>query len=343
LLARPEGFLLLGGLWLLAAVVPVAPIGERTRALMGAIGAAFLVLLPVIVFRWFYFHEWAPNTMYAKMGGIQEGELLRRGIHYFGSFLVRPPFLGWFALAAGAYCLRRRCFRTSDGVIWLLIGMAALFPVVSGGDHMVAYRFCLILIPLLATLLVLHLSRAGVLANPRLASGVVVVLVLSLILQMRSGPLNPRVTDAAALEGRIIGEYIAGHWRSGSVVALNTAGSTPFYADQMQYIDMLGLNDAQIARRKNIPENGPWTRLIGHLKGDGANVLARHPDYIILGPAEGTSPDVRAKVYFIGDYEIGRSPIFQRDYEICIVPMVSGPKFTYYQRRDAGTPCPSQL
>jgi arabinofuranosyltransferase len=227
-------------------------------------------------------------------------------------------------------------------VIWLLIGTAALFPIVSGGDHMAAFRFCLVLVPLLATVLVLHLSRSGLLANAPVLAGFIGVLIVSLVLQKNSSDLNPRTTDPAAKEGRIIGEYIQTHWRPGSVVALNTAGSTPYYADGMQYIDMLGLNDAQIARRKDIPSSGPWTRLIGHLKGDGANVLSRRPNYIILGPSEGTTPELQEKVYFLGDYEIGRSPIFQRDYELCVVPMVDGPKFSYYQRRDAGEQCPVQ-
>lgn len=34
----------------------------------------------------------------------------------------------------------------------------------------------------------------------------------------------------------------------GSLVALNTAGSTPYFAGQHCYIDMLGLNDPRFAQ-----------------------------------------------------------------------------------------------
>jgi arabinofuranosyltransferase len=102
---------------------------------------------------------------------------------------------------------------------------------------------------------------------------------------------------------------------------------------------MLGLNDAAIAHRTHIPETGPWTHLVGHLKGDGSSVLSRHPDYIILGPAEGTTPELRAKVYFIGDYEIGSAPSFRADYELCTAPLSSKLTLTFYQRRDAHPLC----
>ena len=100
------------------------------------------------------------------------------------------------------------------------------------------------------------------------------------------------------------------------LVAANIAGSIPYFSD-MNFIDMLGLNDYTIAQRNisydygsffkaavdvkkiftvqgrseiihNITENYlPWQLIPGHGKGDGQYVLSRKPDYIIIGPAEG--------------------------------------------------------
>jgi hypothetical protein len=185
-----------------------------------------------------------------------------------------------------------------------------------------------------------HLHRTGLLEQRRSAIWILAVLAPCLLLQARVSAINPIEMDPAAESGRDVGRYIHTHWPAGSVVALNTAGSTPFYADEMVYIDMLGLNDPVIARRKNIPKDGSWTHLIGHLKGDGSYVLSRRPDYIILGPSQGTTPEHQDSVHFVGDYEIGSSPLFREQYQRCSALTEERRLFTYYQRRDLNRICP---
>jgi arabinofuranosyltransferase len=332
--------LLLGGLLLFAAVDFRRDFKERFNALLAAVGLAILVLFPLVLFRWFYFHQWVPNTFYAKIGGIDKEDLIRLGTQYFGSFLKTPPFLGPLALGAAIYAARKREFGIQNMALWGFILIAVLSVIVSGGDHMIAFRFCVPLVPLFTVVLIVHLHDTGLLSNLRFTCVFTAFLLVLLAMQVRSIPLNPKVMDPAAQVGEEIGRYIHQYWASHSVVALNTAGSTPYYADEMQFIDMLGLNDSIIARRKDIPEFGPWTHKVGHLKGDGASVLSRRPDYIILGPAEGTTPQLRKKVYFIGDYEIGISPSFKADYEVCVVTLVDGTPFTFFQRRDTHQSCP---
>jgi arabinofuranosyltransferase len=341
-LARPEGSLLLGGAWILVLIAPGMTARDRVRTLGASIGVAAIILVPVEIFRWTYFHAIAPNTMYAKIGGIDRQTLVVLGVRYLARFVLMPPFLGVFAAAATVFSLIRRRDKVHYAAIWMFIGLNALFVVVSGGDHMLAFRFCLSMYALLAIVLVLSLAQNGLLDQPFAGPAICVVLVLALALQIRPHMLNPKQTDAAASVGKMVGIYIRTHWPTGSTVALNTAGSTPFYADDMQYIDMLGLNDAQIARRKNIPTKGPWSHLVGHLKGDGASVLARKPDFIILGPSEGTTPELHEKIYFIGDYEIGKSPFFQENYKVCTADVSESVVLTYYQRRDLGYPCPAE-
>jgi hypothetical protein len=53
----------------------------------------------------------------------------------------------------------------------------------------------------------------------------------------------------------------------------------------------------------------PWARVPGHRKGDGAYVLSRHPDYIILGGSDGS-----LKPWFVGDKEIVDTPAFSELY-----------------------------
>ena len=100
---------------------------------------------------------------------------------------------------------------------------------------------------------------------------------------------------------------------------------------------MLGLNDRHIAKRNIEQIQLPLQEVPGHLKGDGAYVLSRVPDFIILGPAEGTTT---ADPWFLSDLELARDSRFLRDYRVCQVRLDGRgaviPRgrvvFTYYQR-----------
>jgi hypothetical protein len=126
-----------------------------------------------------------------------------------------------------------------------------------------------------------------------------------------------------------VGRYIAGVWPRGSLVALNTAGATPYFAPDHRYIDMLGLNDVHIARRRIDSIRVPWQRIPGHYKGDGHYVLSREPDYIIVGPGAGTTID---DPWFLGDHEMRDDPRFHEHYEGVRVQL-DNCVFTYYERR----------
>ena len=188
------------------------------------------------------------------------------------------------------------------------LAMALALPVVlqlgyilwSGGDHMPAARVMVPLVGALALLLVIHNRLSVILAGAAAA--------LSLIIALSQPPLK---TDPAAFVGTIVGRYLD-TWPAGQTISLATAGSTPFHAHRHIYIDQLGLNDPVIAMRKDVPIlTGPqlWP---GHSKGDGAYILSRQPDAIILGPAQGTTPD---QPWFLSDAELARLPEFARCYE----------------------------
>ena len=89
----------------------------------------------------------------------------------------------------------------------------------------------------------------------------------------------------------------------------------------------------------------PWQKVPGHLKGDGAYVLSRKPDYVILGPAEGTTIETP---WFLSGLEMSRDPRFEANYSVRQVDLDAsdqegfrqyGPTrtgvltFTYYERR----------
>ncbi|MDE1155861.1 MAG: hypothetical protein PW735_09045 [Acidobacteriaceae bacterium] len=340
-LARPDGGLLLVGLWLLVALTPQPMESTRLKPLAIIATIAAVLVLPLILFRWFFFHALLPNTAYAKIGGISHMEMLGLGAHYLVHFLTTPPYLGLLSAVVALWALVRGRFTAIDAALWFFVALELFFILASGGDHMVAFRFCIPVYSLLAVLFVRHLHALDLLTQARLLPAVLGVTVVALALQTRAVSLNPHFADPASTVGLAVGRYIRDHWKPDSVVALNTAGATPFTADSMTFIDMLGLNDREIAQRKDIPVNGPWTHRIGHLKADAKSVLRRKPDYIILGTAEGTTPDKPEKGFFFGDWEMTQQKQFQEDYRPCRVQLPEGNIFTYYKDiTRLGTECP---
>ena len=108
-----------------------------------------------------------------------------------------------------------------------------------------------------------------------------------------------------------------------SLVGLNVAGAMPYVDDNLNYIDMLGLNDYEIARRNPVPiDPSKHPVIVGHLKGDGLSVLRRHPDVLLLGPPNG---EPAQGMLTLGDAEIAAAPEFARDYRLCTAAVIATP------------------
>ena len=83
---------------------------------------------------------------------------------------------------------------------------------------------------------------------------------------------------------------------------------------------------------------GQW--LPGHMKGDGAYVLSREPDYIIIGPAQGS---LATNPFFLSDAELVTDPRFLQGYALVQVSLDDTGRadpagrtlFTYYKRTPA--------
>jgi arabinofuranosyltransferase len=88
------------------------------------------------------------------------------------------------------------------------------------------------------------------------------------------------------------------------LVAVDAAGAIPFFSG-LRSIDMLGLNDAHIARHHD-PSFGQGVQ--GHELGDGAYVLSREPDIIVAG-VTGSS-----RLAFRGGREMDANPLFHQLY-----------------------------
>jgi hypothetical protein len=276
-----------------------------------------------------------PLTFYAKTE-LPLSVRLSDGLPYIlASYDVLPVF-GFAALAVLA-ALATRQLQGHAVIILFAVLLPLLYIVWTGGDHMPAGRM---LVPLIApvSLLLLALSLR---LPPAWRSALIGIPCLVTLLSSLSKPAL--LTDPAAFVGELVGRHIDAAWPSDITIALNTAGSTPFYAGADRvFIDMLGLNDPVIAKREDVPLLAPGQGLPGHFKGDGAYVLSRQPDRIILGPAEGA--DV-SDPWFLSDVELGQSPEFAECYVQVIETIPYGQEvaergprrpnplvFTYYDR-----------
>lgn len=312
-LSRPDAALLL-----LTSIAFTA----RTRSLRDAL---LLLAIPAILgslyflWTWSFYGSLLPNTFHAKVS-IDPLHRMLTGARYVGSWALTPPFTLLLCIAGLALRFRQEGWSrlpVLDRELTTLIGLYLIYIVYAGGDHMPAFRLTIPILPILVLLTIR--TWTFLLRTPRIQV-VATCLVFALsALQLNSSSVMPRQEDRAATVGRWAGQHIHHHWPHESLVALHTAGSTPFYAPNHRFIDMLGLNDRHIAR---VPIEAlvlPWQHVPGHAKGDGGYVLDRSPDFIILGPALGTLPE---EPWFLSDLQLAQDPRFAARYELRRGPLM---------------------
>ncbi|MBI5267634.1 MAG: hypothetical protein HY851_10420 [candidate division Zixibacteria bacterium] len=345
-LCRPDGLLFV----LVAFVTGLGAglIAHRRfdRRLSGFLFGALALVVPHLIWRYTYYHGWLPNTYYVK--AANPGGLLPYGLTYFKEYVLAFPFLPFLLVAGVIWGLINRAITTK--LAWYGMTIVAYwgYVVAVGGDHMPAFRLLAPLVPLIGWL-IFELVSLSPLMQRKSVDAVAVVFVFLLCAGQLLFPAEKirraQVMDGAALLGAEVGRYINANWPEGSVVALNTAGSTPYFAPKLRFIDMLGLNDSTIARRPNPPIRTEMQKWPGHGKGDGRYVLSRRPDYIIIGPSNGDYANDFP--WFLSDYELEGSAEFERLYQPVrvVIPMTTSGyewytesslgalRFIYYERR----------
>ncbi len=329
------------------------PIKRRLSHVALAAGLAAMVVMPWEIFRLAYYHAALPNTYYAKVYGIPLGWRIGSGLSYWREYGRNPPYFPIITFVVAVGVLWKRRATRFDFGLWACILAYSAYIVTSGGDHMMAFRFMIPIIPLMAVSIARGLNQWGALDKPQFAAAVSLAFFLISLYQIVPTVDNPTEPDISGIVGRLDANYMNSHWPAGSTVGVDTAGTTAYYGDQFNFIDMLGLNDRAIARRNPDPMYPTSVRKIGHMKGDGASVLARRPDFIIAALPAGrvlsTNDPLR---YYITEYELIRSSDFPKLYEVCeaTVPVSSEARRTapilpqtfpliYYQRRDIPLPC----
>lgn len=350
-LTRPDGAVLAAAAWTCCLLSGKKPFSLRIKDVALAAALCVAVALPWQVFRLTYFHAWVPNTWYAKVYGVPLGWRIGSGLHYLRGFVFKAPYLLPLAVLLTVAAIVRRRFTADDPGLLICTAAYLVYLVVCGGDHMPGFRFFTPLVPLLSIAVVRGLARLGLLRRAGPAWVCAALFLSACALQPQVQMLNLRDGDETALLGAQVGRYIEANWPAGATVGVNAAGALPFFADRMRFIDMLGLNDAVIARRNPVPISTDVPRLIGHLKGDGRYVLGRRPEFVIIdGPAG--SPAGRHGMHSLGDTELLEQAGFLLTYRPCKAKVPLAPyaqtllhrqsellELYYFQRRDLQLPC----
>ncbi len=312
-LTRPEG----GLFWAVALVFLAASERKQGKTLLDLGGTqrlagAFIAIAgPYGLWKLWYFGELLPNTYFAKSYGLPLSFKAAEGAAYVIAYTTTAPCL---VLFVGLALLLERG-RGGGRVTGLLMTITAAFltlQILVGGDFMDHFRFFVPLVPILALASVWILRELAASERGRMARPLIILPVLLSLVPLPLVESHPG--SSSDIVGRVAAPYISECWPPDSLIGINASGALPYLLPQYRYIDMLGLNDRHIARRKMPSPQGA----VGHNKGDGEYVLARKPDYLLLGFPYG---DAVTEPEFPGDKEILASPTLLEHYEKRVVDL----------------------
>ncbi len=304
-LTRPDGPLL--------TLAVCAFLVARARSREGVVTAIAVGALPglatlgQVAFRLAYYGDFVPNTARAKVAFTTER--LESGFA-----CVAEAGRSSYALAVPAALALFVAWRDPKRRPWVVFATTLFlvwgFYVSSVTCHGFGYRMLIPCYVLMAFLVAETLEWAQEQGN--IVKAVAWVLTLAMLAlfgraQQRDKNIaiarwnEPPVSVRATTVGTMLG---AAFEDEDPLVAVDAAGVIPYYSG-LRALDMLGLNDAHIARQHG---DSFGRGVQGHELGDGEYVLSREPDIIVAG-VTGSS-----RLAFRGGREMAADPRFHAWY-----------------------------
>ncbi len=272
------------------------------------VAASFPIALSLAA--WLYYGDPLPNTYYAKALPLTE-ELLARGVKMTRKFVFDYRWvpvgivLAWLGVTRGSPRARG----------WLPIAIIATFTAFFlsiGGDMLQYHRMWVPILPMFALLLAEAVACVRRPAVGLAFAALVVALTLPSSFTGRNIE-SLRKGDEFIEGAHLVGRRLA-RLPKDTVIAANNVGVIG-YESHVHIIDMMGLTDAHIARAP-----GKVVGIAGHESHDGAYVLDRKPDIIILGmPRAVTNPNPAwdfGRQGYPSDTDIRRDPRLASAYEM---------------------------
>lgn len=256
---------------------------------------AFVVSLPFVAFKLFYYHSILPNPFYAKTSFNLEQ--LKNGLEYAGQF---AQHYGFYFVGLAVFLVPplfwKRLSREFISV-WLFVILYFVYVILIGGDVLKVHRFFLPIFGPWAVLIVLGMQTA-IRSLPIKTQHLVLVLVTMLMLALtyelpRSVVLQYNENEKAFTEKM---DFKAGVMKAADPrpfsVAIATIGIYGYKLLGHDIIDMVGLTDSTIARYSEPPIPGMETTW-KEQKHNTKYILQRAPDYIIF--STGIKPSAPAE------------------------------------------------
>ena len=294
-------------------------------AVFAGVAASFLATLSLSA--WLYYGDPLPNTYYAKALPLSEA-VVARGVRMTRKFVEDYRWVPvgivavWFAATRGS--LRARGWLPLSLIVTFI-----LFFLSIGGDMLQYHRMWVPMLPMFALLLAEAISAVRWPALGIALAAIAVVLTLPNSFSGRS--IESLRKGDTFLEGaHLVGERLA-KLPDTTLVAANNVGIIG-YEGHVQILDMMGLTDAHIARAP-----GKEVGIAGHESHDGAYVLDRKPDIIILGmPRAVTKPKPAwdtGRQGYPSDMDLRRDPRFAQEYELRYLDLTDGRWSPVFVRR----------
>jgi arabinofuranosyltransferase len=328
-LVRPEGLLFYGLAWIILFIHR----GNRRGVLLWGACILLMFYAPYLIWKWLYFGSLVPNTFYAKTGPLLL--MLRNGSGYLGGFLTGFGYL----LFLGALLARKRLLKERTALyspIFILVHWTAVLFL--GGDWMPYYRLLLPTLPLLMitvsdAVISVGSRRADTAAEKTRRNPVPLVAVLLILLVIFPGIISYERFEYERLAVRAfahLGRRLREMLPPQTSIGLGSTGAIGYYTD-MRIVDILGLTEERIARGGRIVASQP-----GHMKTDGAYVLSRKPDLLLLGNiriqrGRRSREEMKLKIQ---ENEIVEQLAFSSDYEYVNIPLGHGFFLSCYKRKD---------
>lgn len=266
-----------------------------------------LATLGQVVFRLLYYGDWLPNTARAKVAF--SAARLESGSECIAE-AGRSSYALWIPALLALYVASRDGSRRSR--IFAYATLLAIWTLYSATVtcQEFGYRMlipCYVLLAFLVGETLGWVQERSQKAKVAAWISTLVLLVLFGRAQQRDKNIaiarwnNPPVSVQAATVGKTLGAAFADR---DPLMAVDAAGAIPFFSG-LRSLDMLGLNDAHIARAH---DDSFGQGVQGHELGDGDYVLSREPDIIVAG-VTGSS-----RLAFRGGKEMAADPRFDRHY-----------------------------
>lgn len=208
-----------------------------------------------------------------------------------------------------------------------------VYTTLIGGDMLGMFRFFVPLLPVLLITVVALTAEAGWLSQ--LQGSLILVLVLGLALSPPSlwGKERRLVSihmSEANLGGWILaGDALAEQINPQAIIALGPAGYIPWITGVKAY-DFYGLVDPAIAHQDVAFTHG----YAGHEKHNGALVLERRPDYILIGNVDITDQPRTSLIPPLDrEVDIVTHESFDKNYEQVSIPVANGKFLNLFRRR----------